>query len=138
MLWVKAFHIVFVVSWFASLFYLPRLFVYHCEVRDEEGHQRFATMERKLYGIGTIAMLGTWGFGVWMLLLEPAYLQAHWLHAKLALVLLLSGYQGWLKANVRRFAAKQNSRSGRFWRLANEVPALFLVAIVILVVVKPF
>lgn len=138
MLWVKAFHLVFVVSWFASLLYLPRLFVYHCEAQDEAGHQRFTTMEHKLHGMGTIAMLGTWGFGVWLLLLEPAYLQAHWLHAKLALVLLLSGYQGWLKANVRRFAAKQNTYSGRTWRILNEVPALVLVVIVVLVVVKPF
>lgn len=138
MLWVKAFHIVFVVSWFASLFYLPRLFVYHCEVQDEAGHRRFATMERKLYGMGLIAMLGTWIFGIWLLLLAPGLLQAHWLHAKLTLVLLLSGYQGWLKAQVRRFAARQNTYSGRAWRFINEVPALFLVAIVVLVVVKPF
>jgi putative membrane protein len=143
MLWVKAFHIVFMVSWFASLFYLPRLFVYHCQLLaqtpgDEAGHARFSTMERKLYGIGLIAMLGTWVFGLWLLMLEPAYLSAGWLHAKLGLVLLLSGFQGWLKANVRRFAARQNPYSERFWRLANEVPALFLIAVVILVIVKPF
>jgi putative membrane protein len=138
MLWVKAFHIVFVVSWFASLLYLPRLFVYHCEVQDEAGHQRFATMERKLYGIGLIAMLGTWGLGIWMLLQQPGFLQEHWMHAKLGLVLALSGYQGWLKAQLRRFAARQNTYSGRTWRILNEVPALFLIAIVILVVVKPF
>ncbi len=138
MLWVKAIHVIFVVSWFASLLYLPRLFVYHCEVSDEAGHARFATMERKLYGMGLIAMLGTWAFGLWLLMLEPAFLHSGWLHAKLGLVLLLSGYQGWLKAGVRKFAARQNTRSQRFWRFANEVPALFLVAIVILVVVKPF
>jgi len=138
MLWVKAFHVIFVVSWFASLLYLPRLFVYHCAVQDEAGHARFATMERKLYGIGLIAMLGTWIFGLWLLLLAPGFLQAHWLHAKLTLVLLLSAYQGWLKGGVRKFAARQNTRSPRFWRFANEVPALFLIAIVILVVVKPF
>ena len=138
MLWVKALHIFFVVSWFASLLYLPRLFVYHCEVTDEAGHARFATMERKLYAMGLMAMLGTWAFGIWLLLLEPALLQAHWLHAKLTLVLLLSGYQGWLKAQVRRFAARQNTHSHRYWRIVNEVPALFLIAILILVVVKPF
>jgi putative membrane protein len=138
MLWVKAIHIVFVVSWFASLLYLPRLFVYHCEVSDEAGHARFATMERKLYGMGLIAMIGTWVFGLWLLWLEPSFLHAGWLHAKLGLVLLLSGYQGWLKSGVRRFAARQNRYSARFWRIANEVPALFLVGIVILVVVKPF
>ena len=138
MLWIKALHVIFVVSWFASLLYLPRLFVYHCEVTDEAGHARFATMERKLHGIGNIAMLGTWVFGIWMLTLEPAFLHMGWLHAKLTLVLLLSGYQGWLKASVRKFAARQNTRSPRFWRFMNEVPALFLVAIVILVIVKPF
>ena len=143
MLWVKSFHIFFMVSWFASLFYLPRLFVYHCQLLaetpgDEAGHVRFSTMELKLYGMGLMTMLGTWVFGLWLLMLEPAYLQAGWLHAKLTLVLLLSGYQGWLKANVRAFAARQNRRSERFWRIANEVPALALIAVVILVVVKPF
>ena len=142
MLWVKSFHIFFMVSWFASLFYLPRLFVYHCQLLaetpgDEAGHARFCTMERKLYGMGLMTMFGTWIFGLWLLMLEPAYLQAGWLHAKLALVLLLSGYQGWLKANVRAFAARQNRRSERFWRVANEVPAVVLIAIAILVFFKP-
>ena len=136
--WIKALHVIAVIAWMAGMLYLPRLFVYHCDVADEAGHVRFATMERKLYGMGLIAMLGTWIFGIWMLLLEPALMQAHWLHAKLSLVLLLSGYQGWLKSQVRKFAARQNTRSARFWRFANEVPALFLVAIVILVIVKPF
>jgi protoporphyrinogen IX oxidase len=142
-LWVKSFHIFFMVSWFASLFYLPRLFVYHCQLLaeapgDQAGHARFCTMERKLYGMGLMTMLGTWVFGLWLLMLVPAYLQAGWLHAKLTLVLLLSAYQGWLKANVRAFAARQNQRSERFWRIANEVPAVVLIAVVILVIVKPF
>jgi putative membrane protein len=137
--WIKAFHIVFMVSWFAGLFYLPRLFVYHCGIGDDtRGHTRFCVMERRLYAISLIGMLGTWIFGIWLLLLEPGYLHAGWLHAKLALVLLLSGYQGWLKANLRRFAQNRNRYGERFWRIANEVPALLLIAIVILVVVKPF
>ncbi len=138
MLWLKAFHIIFVVVWFAGLFYLPRLFVYHCEVKDGEGDARFCTMERRLYVMTTIGILGTWAFGLWMLVEAPAYLNMGWLHAKLALVLLLSGYHGWLKTCVRAFAERRNHRSARFYRIVNEVPALALVGAVILVVVKPF
>lgn len=138
MLWIKAFHIIFVVSWFASLLYLPRLLVYHCEVGDEQGHARFCLMEKRLYMIGNIAMIGTWIFGIALLMQLPAYMQMGWLHAKLALVLALSGYHGWLKGQLRRFANKQNVRSAKFYRIINEVPALVLVAVVILVVVKPF
>jgi protoporphyrinogen IX oxidase len=142
MLWVKAFHIFFVIAWFAELFYLPRLLVYHSQLLtqtpgDEGGHARFCTMERKLKGMGIIGMAGTWIFGIWMLSLEPDYLHAGWLHAKLGLVVLLSGYQGWLGSNLRKFAARKNTHSERFWRIANEVPALVLFAVVILVVVKP-
>ena len=138
MLWIKAFHIIFVVAWFAGLFYLPRLFVYHVDTADEAGHQRFCTMERKLYAITTIGMLGTWIFGLWLLMQFPGYMQSGWLHAKLTLVLLLSGYHGWLKTRVRAFAEQRNTKSARYYRFMNEVPALILVAVVILVVVKPF
>jgi protoporphyrinogen IX oxidase len=138
MLWIKAFHVIFVVAWFAGLFYLPRLFVYHVDTRDTAGHERFCVMERRLYGITTIGMLGTWIFGLWMLWLAPAFLQMGWLHAKLALVLALSGYHGWLKTRVRAFAEARNDKSARYYRIANEVPALALVAIVVLVIVKPF
>lgn len=138
MLWIKAFHIIFVVSWFASLLYLPRLFVYHCEVRDDAGHARFCLMEQRLYTIGSIAMIGTWLFGIALLVLTPTFLQMGWLQAKLALVLGLSGYHGWLKARLRSFASRTNDKSARFYRIANEVPAMVLVAVAILVVVKPF
>lgn len=138
MLWIKAFHIIFVVSWFASLLYLPRLLVYHCEVRDEAGHARFCLMEKRLHAIGSIGMAGSWIFGIALLLLLPAYLHMGWLHAKLALVLALSGYHGWLKGQLRVFAARQQTRSAHFYRIINEVPAVILVAVVILVVVKPF
>jgi putative membrane protein len=140
MLWIKAAHVIFVVTWFAGLFYLPRLYVYHCQANfsgDEAGHARFCVMERKLYGITTLGMIGSWTFGLWTLALEPFYLHAGWLHAKLGLVLALSGYHGWLGGSRRRFAAGLNTRSERFWRIANEVPAAALVAIVILVIVKP-
>lgn len=138
MLWVKAFHVIFVVSWFAGLFYLPRLFVYHTEVTDDDGHARFCTMERRLYGITTIGLIGTWAFGIWLLMYFPEYLKMGWMHAKLALVLALSGYHGWLKTRVRAFAARRNRHGARFYRIINEVPTLALVGIVILVLVKPF
>ncbi|GAC1628527.1 MAG: protoporphyrinogen oxidase HemJ [Nevskia sp.] len=139
MLWIKAFHVIFMVSWFAALFYLPRLFVYHCEVSGEAEHARFCVMERKLYGLGLIAMIGTWAFAVALLAMNPAYLHSGgWLHVKIALALILSGYYGWLKSRLRRFAAKTNPHSARFYRLINEVPALLLIAMVILVIVKPF
>jgi protoporphyrinogen IX oxidase len=144
MLWIKALHVIFVVSWFAGLLYLPRLFVYHTEVRDAENHDRFCLMERRLYGITTLAMLGTWIFGIaTVLAADSAYAKAvyagmGWLHLKILLVLLLSGYHGWLKVTLRRFAAGQNTHSARFYRLVNEIPAVLLVAIVILVIVKPF
>jgi putative membrane protein len=141
MLWLKSLHVIFVVSWFAALFYLPRLFVYHCEVTadDAVGHARFCTMERRLYGIGLIAMIGTWLFAIALIVANPGYLHSGgWLHAKIALVLALSGYYGWLKGCIRRFASGTNTRSPKFYRIANEVPALLLVAIVILVIVKPF
>ncbi len=144
MLWIKAFHVIFVVAWFAGLFYLPRLFVYHTEVVNEIEHNRFCVMERKLYGIALIGMIGTWLLGIATLLsADPAYAKAAyyshgWLHAKIALVVALSGYQGWLKTRVRAFAARKNDKSAKFYRLMNEVPAVILIAVVILVIVKPF
>lgn len=138
MLWVKAFHVFFVIAWFAGLFYLPRLFVYHAGTQDEAGHARFCLMEKRLYGLMTIAMIGTWAFGLWTLLYLPGFAKAGWLHAKLLLVVALSGYHGWLKLQLRRFAQRQNTRSARYFRIANEIPALALLAILILVIVKPF
>lgn len=138
MLWIKAFHVIFMVTWFAGLFYLPRLFVYHTQVSAPDEHARFCVMERKLHAISTIGMVLTWAFGIWLITLTPGFMKMGWLHAKLALVLALSGYHGWLKVNLRKFAAGQNTKSERYWRLANEVPAVALIAAVILVIVKPF
>ncbi len=138
MLWIKALHIIFVISWMAGTLYLPRLFVYHVDVRDEAGQQRFCLMERRLYGLTTIAMLGTWIFGIWLVMLTPGFMQMGWLHAKLTLVLALSGYHGWMKGRLRALAEQRNDKSARYYRIANEIPALGMVAIVILVVVKPF
>ncbi|MBA4284170.1 MAG: protoporphyrinogen oxidase HemJ [Xanthomonadaceae bacterium] len=139
MLWLKSFHVIFMVSWFAALFYLPRLFVYHCDVTAETEHTRFCIMERKLYNIGLIAMIGTWVFAVALLAANPGYFQSGgWLHLKILLAVILSGYYGWLKGLTRKFAAKANTRSHKFYRLINEIPAVLLVAMVILVIVKPF
>ena len=138
MLWLKAFHIIGVVSWFAALLYLPRLFVYHAQATDAIGNARFKVMERKLFMIMTIGALVAVGFGVAMLAMAPDYLLMRWLHVKLALVLVLVAYHGACLALLQQFAANRNSHSERWYRLFNEVPAMLLIAIVILVVVKPF
>nr|WP_306799412.1 protoporphyrinogen oxidase HemJ [Alcanivorax quisquiliarum] len=139
LLWVKAFHIIAVVTWFAGLFYLPRLFVYHAQAEDSTSRERFKIMERKLYrGIMTPSMLATLALGVWLLYLNPIWLKMGWMHAKLTLVLILVGYHHMCLAYMKKFAADANTRSHVFYRWFNEVPVLFLLAIVILVVVKPF
>lgn len=138
-LWIKALHIVAVVCWFAGLFYLPRLFVYHAMSEDAASHERFQVMERKLYrGIMGPSMILTILLGAWMLYLTPGWLSQGWLHAKLTLVVLLIGYHHACGAMLKRFARGENRRSHVFFRWFNEVPVLFLLAIVILVVVKPF
>jgi protoporphyrinogen IX oxidase len=142
-LWLKAFHIVGVVSWFAGLLYLPRLFVYHAQIQngtieDAAGNARFKIMERKLFGIMTVAAVLAIGFGVSLLAVVPDYLLMRWLQAKLALVFLLVGYHGACFALLQQFAADRNTRPERFFRIFNEAPALLLIVIVILVVVKPF
>ena len=143
MLWLKAFHVVSVISWFAALLYLPRLFVYHAQIQgatidDAAGNARFKIMERKLFKLMTFAAVMAIGFGVAMLALAPDYLLMRWLQLKLLLVLLLVGYHGACFALLQQFAADRNSHSERWYRVFNEVPALLLIGIVILVVVKPF
>ena len=137
MLWLKAFHIVFVVAWFAGLLYLPRLFVYHSQAEDEISHRRFVVMERRLLGITHIGALLALGFGVAMVVALPAWLAAPWMHAKLALVALLVVYHVACVGLARRFARDANTWSATWLKVFNEVPALLLIAIVILVVVKP-
>ena len=143
MLWLKAFHVVAVISWMAALLYLPRLFVYHAQVQcgaidDVAGNARFKVMERKLFKLATFAAALAVAFGVSMLATVPAYLLMHWLQAKLVLVFCMIGYHGACFALLQEFAADRNRRSERWYRFFNEVPALLLVGIVILVVVKPF
>ena len=139
MLWVKAFHIIAVICWFAGLFYLPRLFVYHAMSEDQVSKDRFKTMERKLFrGIMTPSAIATIFFGAWLISFNAQYyLSAWWMHAKLALVMVLLGYHltCW-KIHVD-FRNDANTRSHTFFRFFNEFPVLILVSIVILVVVKP-
>ncbi len=138
-LWLKALHIVAIVCWFAGLFYLPRLFVYHAMTEDSPSRERFKIMERKLYrGIMGPSMIATLVFGLWMLYLNPAWFSQGWLHAKLTLVVLLIGYHHACGSLLKRFARDENRRGHVFFRWFNEVPVLFLIAIVVLVVIKPF
>ena len=137
---VKTLHVVFFVSWYAGLFYLPRLFVYHAmtPADDRAGHERFKVMERKLYrGIMTPAALLTVVFGVWLWL---GYgITGGWLHAKLALVAVLIALHVYLGALARAFAADRNRHGHVYYRWLNEIPALpILVAVVYLVIAKPF
>lgn len=140
MLWVKAFHIIFMVTWFAGLFYLPRLFVYHAMATDQPSIDRFKIMERKLFfGIMTPGAVFTLLFGVWLISFNPSsYMQAGWMHAKLSLVLLAFIYHFYLGKLWLDFKFDRNKHGHVFFRILNEVPVLFLVAIVLLVIVKPF
>ena len=140
-MWLKAFHLIFMVTWFAGLFYLPRLFVYHCTCGDAVSSERFKVMEGKLYyGIMTPGMVLTFLFGIWMLAdyAWAAYGTSGWLHAKLFLLVLLLGYHVQCGRWVSDFKYDRNARSHVFFRWANEVPVVFLFAIVILATVKPF
>lgn len=139
MLWLKALHLIAMICWFAGLFYLPRLFVYHAQSSDSISLERFCVMERKLYrGIMYPAMLATLVLGAALLYSNPGWLQMGWIHAKLVLVAILVGYHHMCGAQLKRFARGENTRSHVFYRWFNEVPVLFLLAIVILAVVKPF
>jgi protoporphyrinogen IX oxidase len=135
-LWLKAFHIIFVITWFAGLFYLPRLFVYHAQSEDRISRERFVIMERKLYAIMSIGAVLALALGVAMIVGSRAYLSFTWLHAKLVLVAGLIGYHLYCRALMRELAAGR-ARNHVWYRWFNEIPALALVAIVILAVVKP-
>ena len=140
MLWIKALHVIFVVTWFAALFYLPRLFVYHATATDKPGIERFKLMERRLYrGIMTPSAAVTAVTGIWLLVLYwDAYAGAAWIWVKITGVLALYAYHGCCGRLVRQFANDRNTRSDTFFRWFNEAPTVLLVVIVILVVVKPF
>ena len=141
MLWVEAFHIIFMVTWFAGLFYLPRLFVYHAMSEDAVSNERFKVMERKLFfGIMTPGGIITIVLGLWMLVdyAWQAYANNGWLHLKLALVAVLVIYHIYCGKLLIDFRHDRNCHSHVFYRWLNEFPVLLLIAVVILVVVKPF
>ena len=140
MLWLKAFHLIAVICWFAAIFYLPRLFVYHAEARDLVSIERFKIMERKLYrGITTPGGILTIGFGIGMIWLMglDAFLAARWLHLKLCAVALLIVFHAYLGHLVKIFALDANQRSHIYYRWLNELPVLILVSAVLLAVFKP-
>ena len=137
MLWLKAFHVVAVVTWFAGLFYLPRLYVYHADAADSISIERFKVMERRLFAIMTIGAFAALSFGAMMLAAAPVYLTMHWLQIKMLLVLLLIAYHLSCYKLMRDFAENRNSHSAKWYRGFNEVPSLLLIAIVLLAVLKP-
>ena len=138
-LWVKAIHVIAIISWMAGMLYLPRLFVYHSGTPVGSAQsETFKIMEQRLLTlITTPAMVIAWVLGLW-LAWKSGYWAAPWLHAKVALVLALSGLHGYLTAATRAFREDRNTKSARHWSIVNEIPAVLMVAIVILVVVKPF
>ncbi len=140
MLWIKAFHIIFMVTWFAGLFYLPRLFVYHAQSDDEISNERFKIMERKLYyGITMPGGVLTIIFGLWLVMgYDLGINSGGWFHAKMMLILILVGYHLYCGKLVSTFKQDKNHRSHIFYRWFNEFPVLVLIAVVILAVVKPF
>ncbi len=140
MLWVKAFHIIAMVTWFAGLFYLPRLFVYHASCDDKLGSERFKVMERKLYIMMTIGAAITTVLGVWLLFSYAweSYSHMGWLHVKLVLVFGLFAYHYYCGTIVKEFRDDSNTKSHKFYRWVNEAPTIFLIIITLLVVAKPF
>jgi putative membrane protein len=138
-LWIKAFHVIAVISWMAGMLYLPRLFVYHCDApKGSIQSDTFKLMERRLLkAIINPAMIVTWVLGL-ILVWQGGWYVSGWMHAKFALVLVMSGAHGFLSRAVKDFAADRNERPAKFYRMINEVPTLLMIGIVILVIVKPF
>jgi protoporphyrinogen IX oxidase len=137
--WVKALHVIAVMSWMAAMLYLPRLFVYHCEAeKGSVQSETFKVMERRLLrAIMNPAMIVSWVVGLWLAWSQFQFLGA-WLHLKILMVLLLSATHGYFSKAVRTFAEDRNDKPARHWRIMNEVPTLLMIVIVVLVIVKPF
>ena len=139
MLWIKAFHIIFMVCWFAGIFYLPRLFVYHAMSEDKATQQQLSVMEGKLYRFITPFAFLTVGFGLWLASYNWSYyLQAKWFYAKLGLVIVLAVYHWQCGRYVKQLQQTPDTRSHVFYRWFNELPIMVLLGAVLLVVIKPF
>ena len=138
--WIKALHVISIIAWMAGLLYLPRLFVYHCDVAaGSEASETFKVMERRLLrAIMNPAMIASYIFGIWMLVLNPGWFEDGWLHAKLAFVVGLTVIHMMMAGWRRAFAEDRNQRPQRFFRVMNEIPTLLMIGIVIFVIVKPF
>ncbi len=138
-LWVKAVHVIAIISWMAGMLYLPRLFIYHCDApKGSPQSETFKVMEQRLLRIIiNPAMMLSWVLGLW-LAWRGGLLASSWFHAKLVLVVLLSATHGYFSASVRRFGEDRNDKPPRHWRLVNEVPTVLMIGIVILVIVKPW
>ncbi|WP_414474273.1 protoporphyrinogen oxidase HemJ [Microvirga sp. M2] len=138
-LWLKAFHVIAVIAWMAGMLYLPRLFVYHCDApKGSIQSETFKIMERRLLkAIINPAMMVTWVLGLY-LVWDGGWYTSGWLHAKVLLVLILSGLHGVYVRRLKDFAADKNTRPAKYYRILNEVPTVLLIGIVILVIVKPF
>lgn len=138
-LWLKAFHVIAVIAWMAGMLYLPRLFVYHCDApKGSIQSETFKIMERRLLkAIINPAMVVTWLLGLY-LIWDGGWYTSGWLHAKVALVLIMSGLHGVYVKRLKEFAADKNTKPAKYYRILNEVPTVLLIGIVILVIVKPF
>ena len=136
-LWLKALHIAFMVTWFAGLFYLPRLFIYHAEAGDDAGRRRFTVMEHRLFAIMTIGAVLAAVFGFWMLWINPSLLGRGWFQLKLLLLAGLVAYHAYCKVWIGRLAQRKDPQPTRGLRWFNEIPVAFLLGIVLLAVLKP-
>lgn len=138
-LWVKAVHVIAIISWMAGMLYLPRLFIYHCDApKGSQQSETFKVMERRLLQIIiNPAMIVSWVLGLW-LAWRAGFFTSPWFHVKLLAALLLSGAHGYFSASVRAFAEDRNEKPPRHWRIVNEVPTILMIVIVVMVIVKPF
>ena len=137
--WVKATHVIAIISWMAGMLYLPRLFIYHCEApKGSQQSETFKVMEQRLLRIiMNPAMILSWVLGLW-LAWKAGFWQAPWFHVKLLMVILLSGAHGYFSASVRRFREDRNDKPPRHWRMVNEIPTVLMIVIVVMVIVKPW